>query len=168
MIKIYCDKCGKEIVDNVNTDSEETKAIALDGTVVAKWTKTFHYCDECQYNELSCGFKVGDKVITDDGRVGVIESLCDCENCKERGFYEPQVKMRIGDSQIWISDNDKRNGFANFYQIGNKVFGNINKQVVIDSIKCKQEELRSISNELYELEGQLAIVSTLEVNINAI
>ena len=168
MVKVYCDKCGKEIIDNVHTDIEETKAVGLDGAVVANWTKTFHYCNECQYNELSYGFKVGDKVITADGRVGIIESICDCEKCKERGFYEPSVKMTIGYSQIWISYNDKINGFENFYQIGNRVFGNINKQAVLDNIKWKQGVLRDINNELTELEVQLSIVRTLEVYSNEI
>jgi hypothetical protein len=65
MIKVYCDKCGKEITGNVNTVTEETQAIDCHNNVVATWTDTVHYCDECQYEGLTCGFKVGDQVITD-------------------------------------------------------------------------------------------------------
>ena len=162
MIKIYCDKCGKEITGNVNREVEETKAVDLHGAVVAKWTDITHYCDECQYNELSCGFKVGDQVITDDGRVGVIESICDCEHCKERGFYEPQVKMEIGDSQIWITDTDKRNGFINFYKIGDRVFGNIDEECVLNNIESKKEFIKEQQKELIELEAQLDVIKHLK------
>ena len=31
----------------------------------------------------------GDFVETVDGRVGYIKSICRCEKCRERGFYEP-------------------------------------------------------------------------------
>lgn len=34
-------------------------------------------------------FKVGDKVVTVYGETGVIVDICTCDNCKERGFYEP-------------------------------------------------------------------------------
>lgn len=162
MIKIYCDKCGKEITDHVNEVAEETEAMDLKGNVVAKWKDNiFHYCDECQYDDLTCGFKVGDKVITDDGRVGTIESICDCESCKERGFYEPRVEMEIGDSQIWITNTDKRNGFKNFYKIGDQIFGNLNKQCVIDSIEYKKAEVERNRQELDQLKVQLNIVNKL-------
>ena len=157
MIKIYCDKCGKEITDNVNREVEETKAIDLHGTVVAKWTDIAHYCDECQYEDLTCGFKVGDQVITDDGHVGVIESICDCNSCKERGFYEPQVKMEIGDSQIWITDTDKRNGFNNFYKIGDRVFGNVDE----DAEQRIREQISDLQHQLAEYESQLNVLKDL-------
>ena len=162
MIKVYCDQCGKEITDNVNREIEETKAIDLKGNVVAKWTKTLHYCDECQSNDLTCGFKVGDQVITDDGRVGVIKSICDCENCKKRGFYEPRVKMEIGTYQIYITDTNKNNGFKHFYKIGDQVFGNLDEEYVLNEIKCKKEEIHNMKKELVELEAQLNVVRTFK------
>ena len=88
MIKIYCDKCGKEITDNVNTVIEETEAKSSDNTVLMKFASVSHqYCNECMENELNCGFKVGDEVITSTGEVGTIISFCTCQLCKERGFY---------------------------------------------------------------------------------
>lgn len=160
MIKIYCDKCGKEITDNVNKEIEETEAIDLYGTVVAKWTDTLHYCDECQYGDLTCGFKIGDQVITDDGRVGVIESICDCDRCKKRGFYEPNVKVTIGNGDIWITDTDKRNGFISFYKVGDKVFGNIDQDAK-ERIKTNIADLR---HELAEYESQLNVLRGLSSN----
>lgn len=160
MIKIYCDKCGKEITGNVNKEVEATEAINLYGQVVAKWTDILHYCDECQYEDLTGGFKVGDQVITDDGCVGVIESICDCESCKKRGFYEPNVKTTIGNTGIWITDTDKRNGFLNFYKIGDKVFGNIDE----DAEKCIREQMVSLRHELAEYESQLNVFLDLKNN----
>ena len=162
MIKIYCDKCGKEITGNVNTVTEETKAVDCHDSVVATFTDTVHYCDECQYEDLTCGFKVGDTVITKDGRYGVIESICDCDNCKERGFYEPRVKMKFGEDQIWITDTDKRNGFNNFYKIGNQVFGNIDEECVLIAIKSKKEHIKEKQKELIELEAQLNVINVLK------
>ena len=162
MIKFYCDKCGKEIAENVNKEVEETEAIDLHGAVLAKWAKILHYCDECQYQDLTCDFKVGDSVITDDGRYGVIESICDCENCKKRGFYEPRVKMKIGADQIWITDTDKRNGFANFYKIGDQVFGNVDKEFVKDQIQSCMQFIREQNEKLVELKMQLDIVNKLK------
>lgn len=160
MIKIYCNKCGKEITGNVNKEVEERKAIDLHGTVVAKWTDIFHYCDECQYEDLTCGFKVGDQVITADGRTGVIESICDCEQCKKRGFYEPRVKLNIGLDNIWITNTDKENGFTNFFRIGDRAFGNIDGEA-FDSIKRQIEQRK---NEIEELEVQLRMLRTIDTH----
>ena len=157
MIKIYCNKGGKEITDNVNREVEETKATDLYGTVVAKWTDILHYCDECRYGDLTCGFKVGDGVIADDGRTGVIESICECENCKKRGFYEPGVRMGIGNSQIWITDMDKENGFISFYKIGDQVFGNIDR----DAAKTIRQRIVELRHELIEYEAQLEMLKGL-------
>lgn len=158
MIKIYCDKCGKEITDSVYKEIEETKVIAVDSTVIAKWQTELHYCDECTQYNLTCGFKVGDKVFTDDGRVGKIESICDCERCKNRGFYEPKVKMDVGNDQIWITDTDKENGFISFYQIGDKVFGNIDEKAA----ERIQERMIEVGKELRELRAQSDMLSVLK------
>lgn len=137
MIKYFCDRCGKE------TDST-------------------HICEVCEYEELTYGFKVGDQVITDDGRVGTIVDICDCESCKKRGFYEPRVDMTIGEYQIYITDKDKRNGFQNFYKIGDQVFGNIDEQYVLNNIEYKKKDISDMQRELMQLEAQLNVIQTLK------
>ena len=161
MIKIYCDKCGKEITGSVIKVMEEIEAVDGLGHVLVKFPKETHICDECQYNELTCGFKVGDKVITDDGRVGIIKSICDCERCKKRGFYEPGVEMTIGNDQMWITDTDKKNGFIGFYQIGDQVFGNIDA----DAEKRVRERISDLRHELVEYESQLNVLLDLKNNM---
>ena len=62
MIKIYCDKCGKEITDNVNTVTEETRAKNCCDNMAMKFTSgSCQYCDKCMEKGLTCGFKVGDE-----------------------------------------------------------------------------------------------------------
>ena len=160
MIKIYCDKCDKEITGNVHKVIEHIEATDALGAVLVTFPKEVHYCDECQYKELTCGFKVGDQVITDDGRVGIIKSICDCDNCKKRGFYEPQVKMTIGECQIYSTDTDKKNGFISFYKIGEQVFGNVDEE----AMKRIREKISDLQHELIEYEGQLNVIRNLISN----
>ena len=157
MIKVYCDKCDKEITGDIHKIIEEIKAVDALGYTLITFPKEIHICDECQYNEFTCGFKVGDQVITNDGRVGVIEGICDCEYCKERGFYEPKVKMTIGNDEIWITNTDKKNGFIRFYKIGDQVFGNINKE----AIKDIRESIADVRHKLVEYESQLNVLLDL-------
>ena len=160
MIKIYCNKCGKEIIGGVHKIVEKIEATDALGAVLVTFPQEVHYCDECQYNNLTCGFKVGDQVITNDGRVGVIEGICDCDRCKERGFYEPRVKTCIGNDQIWITDTDKENGFINFYKIGDRIFGNIDEEAE----KCIREQMSDLRHELAEYESQLNVLRGLSSN----
>ena len=162
MIKIFCDKCGKEITDNVNTVKEEAEAVS-DGRVVCKFTSaSYQCCDECMKNGLTCGFKIGDEVITSTGKVGTITDICTCDRCKERGFYEPTVEIEIGNDAIYITDNDKRNNFSSFYKIGDRVFGNIDENAVKDSIKSVKDQIKKLQYELIGLTSQLDMINILK------
>lgn len=161
MIKVFCDKCGKEITYNVNTVIEETEAKnCCDNTVMKFASASYQYCDECMENNLTCGFKVGDEVITSTGEVGRIIDICTCDRCRERGFYEPTVEVKIGNNSIYITDNDKRNNFSSFYNIGDKVFGNIDEDAIKDSIKSVKEQVYKLQSELIELNLQLDVFNS--------
>ena len=147
MIKYFCDKCGKEIADDENIEVKEGQVL--------------HYCDECLDNELTCGFKVGDQVITDDGRVGIITDICTCESCKKRGFYEPSVETEIGLWDIYITDTCKNNGFKSFYRIGDRVFGNIDEE----EIERMKQSIKERKCEIISLEAQLNVLKTLKEEI---
>ena len=163
MIKVFCDKCGKEITDNVNTVIKETEAKnGCNNTVIKFASASYQYCDECMEKGLTCGFKVGDEVITSTGEVGKIISFCTCQFCKERGFYEPTVEVEIGNNPIYITDNDKRNNFSSFYKIGDRVFGNIDEDAVKDSIKSVKEQVYKLQCELIELNSQLEVVKKIK------
>lgn len=147
MIKYFCDKCGKEIVGNVNMIAEETEAVDCHDNIVMKWHTETHICDECQYSELTCGFKVGDEVITSKGRVGKIIDICTCDECKERGFYEPEVEFDDGDTD-YIMMSAKRNGFKYFYKIGDQIFGNLDDSDLIDRLIALRDEMKKLETQL--------------------
>lgn len=108
-------------------------------------------------------FKVGDKVITSLGEVGVITSICDCDRCKKRGFLEPQVKTELGTSSIWITDTDKENGFRKFYQIGDHLFGHIDEESVLTAIKNTKERIAEEVEYLSNLEKQLTFIKAIKI-----
>lgn len=165
MIKYFCDRCGKEIKGKVHADINTTEAINYaTGKVVATWKAVEHICDECEQKDLTCDFKVGDKVITDDGRTGTITNICDCERCKKRGFYEPDVEIDVGVNKIWITDTDKGNGFINFYQIGDRVFGNIDAE----ASERIRKRITELEYEVIQYKSQLDVIKKLEARINEI
>ena len=178
MIKYFCDRCGKETEKGrqMYTDVYDGLGVLIDHIGTFK-----HLCEECSekldtikdrleheediFNmsdeeiELLCyTFKVGDKVIADDGRTGTIVDICTCDRGRERGFYEPTVQMDIGVRQIEITDTDKENGFSSFYQIGDRVFGNVDNEAS-EYILQRIEELE---HELTEYEEQLKVIRELK------
>ena len=174
MIKCICDKCGKE-VQVVHSHTETEDAFDGYGNKIISFNKArCDLCNECndKFNKLDLdiadfmklsdkeidlllnAFKVGDMVITADGREGVITSVCTCDRCKERGFYEPTIKFEDGGTD-YIMISDKNNGFKSYYQIGNHFFGNLNEESVI-------RELNEINNRRANLESQLATILVLK------
>lgn len=163
MIKVFCDKCGKEITDNVNTVMEEDEVKNCYGDTVMKFARaSYQYCDECMKNGLTCGFQVGDEVVTSTGEVGKIIDICTCDNCKERGFYEPKVEVEIGSGAIYITDNDKRVNFRSFYKIGDQVFGNLDEDAVLYDISTTKREIRKLQEELIQYDAQLNVVKKMK------
>lgn len=161
MIKYFCDRCGKEIKGNVNEITETMEAFSyVSGKVVATWKSITHICDECEYKDLTCGFKIGDKVITADGRTGTITDVCTCDRCKERGFYEPTVDF--GDYTDYIMTSDKNNGFKSYYKIGDRVFGNINEE----SVNKEFEEIGERYNKLVKQQSIINLLKAQKENNN--
>lgn len=177
MIKMICDKCKKE-VEQLTSMPEIITAYAGEFPVARFYKGEAQLCDKClkifeslhidikdfmamsdEEIELALyTFKVGDEVITDDGRVGTITDICTCEKCKERGFYEPRINTETGIYDIWITDTDKKNGFISYYKIGDRVFGNVDEKQ-IDVIK---EDIHTLKHEIIALEAQLNVLEILK------
>ena len=62
-------------------------------------------------------FRVGDYVEDVTGRVGYIQSICQCEQCKARGFYEPFVLYTDGNGD-YITAYEYEKGFPGYKRIG--------------------------------------------------
>lgn len=135
MNKSY-DRRGEEINYNINEEPD------------------IRECEQME-KDLTCDFKIGDEVITSTGEIGRIIGICDCDFCKRRGFYEPQVEFTIGGGARYISNNDKKDNFRSFYKIGDKIFGNIDE----DEIKNRINKLQI---ELIDLDLQLNVINSLK------
>lgn len=66
---------------------------------------------------MKYNFRVGDYVEDATGRVGYIQSICQCEQCKARGFYEPFVLYTDGDGD-YITAYEYEKGFPGYKRIG--------------------------------------------------
>lgn len=179
MIKYFCDRCGNEFRSN----GLAIPVYARDGLgVKISFVDNKHLCANCtnkfnmikdrlEYEEnffdmsdedaalMEYDFKVGDEVITSDGYFGVIESICDCCKCKERGFYEPSVRKPNGAYDIYITDNDKKNGFSSFYKIGKYKFGNIDKDSIKRDIERETHNIEEATKRLNEHRNRLERMS---------
>ena len=177
MIKMYCDKCKSEVQTITRLPHTEA-AYAHSVKIMELKIAEYDLCEEClekfeklgvdiddfmkmSYEEIELAlytFKVGDEVITSDGRVGTITDICTCDKCKERGFYEPRINTETGIYDIWITDTDKNNGFISYYKIGDRVFGNVDEEQ-IDVIK---EDIHTRKHEIIALEAQLDVLKLLK------
>lgn len=100
--------------------------------------------------------RAGDKVITADGRVGRVTSVCDCEECAKRGFFEPTYKIKGDPEEHYIMYGQYRNGFPDFYLIGKIFFGNkISTEEMKRRIAEQREVVRTESERLDALRKQL-------------
>lgn len=108
-------------------------------------------------------FRVGDYVEDVAGRVGYIQSICQCEQCKARGFYEPFVLYTDGNSD-YITAYEYENGFPGYKRIGQYDFTKKAEDKDDDKIEplaCEtasdysNEKLRKKINELVDAVNEL-------------
>jgi hypothetical protein len=82
--------------------------------------------------------KKGDIVIDCSGNVGYVVDFCECDKCKERGFFEPEITPVSG-KRVYISNYDNESGYANFYRIGNRKFPeHVNLERLYDTMISKK------------------------------
>lgn len=172
MIKYFCDRCGKEtkiaitmpiyvhdgkgnVISQIGSkdiceDCAKKLAEVKDELVKKHYLQDFLLMSDEDIELFRYMFKVGDKVITSDGRTGEITYICRCENCTRRGFYEPTITFDDGTTG-YIMISDKNNEFKSYYKIGNHVFGNIDEEYI-------DKELEEISERYNQLVKQKGII----------
>ena len=69
---------------------EEVKSVVIMGSKEAM--------SKIKANEPKYDFHVGDYVEDIDGNVGYIDLICDCDECKRRGFNEPRIQFMSGET----------------------------------------------------------------------
>lgn len=104
-------------------------------------------------------FHVGDYVEDVTGRVGYIQSICQCEQCKARGFYEPFVLYTDGNSDC-ITVYEYERGFPGYKRIGQYDFtkkdeGKIEPLACETASDYSNEKLRKKINELVDAVNEL-------------
>jgi hypothetical protein len=103
-------------------------------------------------------FNVGDEVITTEGVRGKITSVCTCDRCQERGFYEPFWKSEDDNWEHCIDKFTAEIGFNGYYKIGKYHFNDFEKGEVL-------REMASCEDGLKRLRKQLKVIEELESDI---
>jgi len=66
-------------------------------------------------------FHEGDYVENNEGKIGYISSICHCDECKKRGFFEPTITYSDGTTD-YISNYSVKTVSSDYKQIGIQKF----------------------------------------------
>lgn len=88
-------------------------------------------------------FHEGDYVENKDGKIGYISSICHCDECKKRGFFEPTITYSDGTTD-YISNYSVKTVSSDYKQIG------IQKFSTEDELRNKIATLEKENKELIE------------------
>lgn len=66
-------------------------------------------------------FHEGDYVENNEGKIGHISSICHCDECKKRGFFEPTITYSDGTTD-YISNYSVKTVSSDYKQIGTQKF----------------------------------------------
>ena len=76
---------------------------------------------ENKNNITDIQFHEGDFVENSNGKIGYISSICHCDECKERGFFEPTITYSDGTTD-YISNYSVKTVSSDYKQIGTQKF----------------------------------------------
>ena len=94
-------------------------------------------------NTTDIQFHEGDFVENKDGKIGYISSICHCDECKRRGFFEPTITYLDGTTD-YISNYSVKTVSSDYKQIGTQKFS------TEDILKNKIAALEKENKELTE------------------
>lgn len=93
-------------------------------------------------------FHEGDYVENNDGKIGYISSICYCDECKKRGFFEPTITYSDGTTD-YISNYSVKNVSSDYKQIGTQKFST--KDVLRNRIAALEKENKELKEEVDNL-----------------
>lgn len=125
-----CQRCGR--YGSTSGYSEDKFKIYNDPKF--HFSKGVVLCDDCimdMINELEeiekknnttdIQFHEGDYVENNEGKIGYISSICHCDECKKRGFFEPTITYSDGTTD-YISNYSVKTVSSDYKQIGTQKF----------------------------------------------
>ena len=117
-------------------DKEHVKLIFRDPIVTEENNIT-----DIQFNE-------GDFVENKDGKIGYISSICHCDECKKRGFFEPTITYSDGTTD-YISNYSVKTVSSDYKQIGTQKF--LTEDVLRNRITALEKENKELKEKVDNL-----------------
>ena len=100
-----------------------------------------NYITDIQFHE-------GDYVENNDGKIGYISSICHCDECKKRGFFEPTITYSDGTTD-YISNYSVKTVSSDYKQIGTQKFST--EDELRNRITALEKENKELKEEVYNL-----------------
>ena len=93
-------------------------------------------------------FHEGDYVENNDGKIGYISSICHCDECKKRGFFEPTITYSDGTTD-YISNYSVKTVSSDYKQIGTQKFST--EDVLRNRIAALEKENKELKEKVDNL-----------------
>lgn len=99
-------------------------------------------------NTTDIQFHEGDYVENSDGKIGYISSICHCDECKKRGFFEPTITYSDGTTD-YISIYSVKTVSSDYKQIGIQKFST--EDVLGNRITALEKENKELKEKVNNL-----------------
>lgn len=112
---------------------------------------TLHFRDPVtpkENNTTDIQFHEGDFVESSNGKIGYISSICHCDDCKKRGFFEPTITYLDGTTD-YISNYSVKTVSSDYKQIGIQKFSTENE--LRNRIVALEKENKELKEEVDNL-----------------
>ena len=152
-----CQRCGR--YGSTGGYSEDKFKIYNDPKF--HFSKGVVLCDDCimdmineleeiekKNNTIYIQFHEGDFVENKDGKIGYISSICHCDECKKRGFFEPTITYSDGTTD-YISNYSVKTVSSDYKQIGTQKF--LTEDVLRNRIVALEKENKELTKKVNHL-----------------
>ena len=99
-------------------------------------------------NTTDIQFHEGDYVENSNGKIGYISSICHCDECKKRGFFEPIITYSDGTTD-YISNYSVKTVSSDYKQIGTQKFST--EDVLRNRITALEKENKELKEKVDNL-----------------